>query len=199
MDLSGVTWIGPPVDDHEVLGRLPDGLRTILQQVNGFILYGGALHLRGACQTPAWHSLDTAWNSEAAFHRLYPAVEAHWVPLGEDCVGDQLFLAGGSILYLDAEIGEVHSTAMSLRQFLDAVEADPVNALQAEPLLRFRQEKGDLPEGHLILAYPPFCTEEARAGVSLAAAVVSQVHLFHADLARGLPPDGGKLKVEIID
>ncbi len=199
MDLSGVTYIGPAADDHEVLDKLPDSLRTLLGQINGFILFGGALHVRGACLNPEWHSLRAVWNSETAFHRIYPSVEEQWIPFAEDCVGDQFFLGDDRILHLEAETGDVHATAMTLHRFLEAVEADPVKALKAEPLIKFRQEKGDLPEGQLILAYPPFCTEESEAGVSLTATDASQVHRFHADLARQLPPDGSKLQFKLVD
>ena len=199
MNLDGITFIGPTVHAPQVLDRLPDSLRTLLEQVNGFILFGGALHVRGACQTPNWHSLDEAWSGEAAFHRLYPAVKAHWIPFAEDCVGDQFFIGDGTILRLEAETGKMHETGMTLRQFLEAVQADPVKALQAEPLLQFRQEKGDLPKGQLILAYPPFCTVEAGAGVNLAAMDASHVHKFHADLAHQLPSDGGTLRLKITE
>jgi len=147
----------------------------------------------------AVHVLSAVWDSETAFHRIYPSVEEQWIPFAEDCVGDQFFLGDGSILHLEAETGDVHATAMTLCQFFEAVEADPVKALKAEPLLKFRQEKGDLPEGQLILAYPPFCTEDSGAGVSLTATDASQVHRFHADLARQLPPDGGKLQFKVLD
>jgi hypothetical protein len=199
MDLNGITFLGPTVHDTAVLDRLPTSLRTLLEQVNGFILFGGALHVRGACQTPNWHSLEQAWSGDAAFHRLYPAVKAHWIPFAEDCVGDQFFIGDGTILHLEAETGAMHETGMTLHHFLEAVQADPVKALQAEPLLQFRQEKGDLPAGQLILAYPPFCTKEAGAGVSLVALDAAHVHRFHADLANQLPSDDDKLHVKIID
>jgi hypothetical protein len=199
MDLSGITYMGPAADDPAVLDKVPDSLRVLLGQINGFILYGGALHIRGACQHPTWHSLRAAWEGATAFHRTYPGVEAHWVPFAEDCVGDQFFLADGKVLSLAAETGEVHATTMTLRQFLEAVEADPVETLMAHPLLQFRQEKGDLPEGQLIMAYPPFCTEESGRGVSLAALDAAEVHQFHAVLAQQVPPDGSKIRIEIVD
>ncbi len=199
MNLSGVTYVGPELDAPEFLDRLPASLRSLLEQMNGFILFGGALHVRGACEYPTWHSLEAAWNGEAAFHRLYPAVQTHWIPFAEDCVGDQFFIVDGTILRLEAETGEVNETNLTLRQFLAAVEADPVKTLQAEPLLQFRQEKGDLPHGQLIHAYPPFCTEEARDGVSLAAVAASQLHDFHAALARQLPSIGERMLVKVIE
>ncbi|MFN0193635.1 MAG: hypothetical protein ACKVP5_16960 [Aestuariivirga sp.] len=199
MELSCVTFMGPTVDDGAILDQLPENLRNLLKQTNGFILNGGALHVRGACRSPLWHSLGAAWNGEAAFHRIYPSVDANWIPFAEDCVGDQFFIADGKVLYLKAETGEVDATTMTLRQFLDAAEKDPIHALKAEPLLRFRQEKGDLSEGKLIMAYPPFCTKEAENGVSLAAMDAWELHRFHALLASKLPPDSSKLEVVVTE
>lgn len=199
MNLNGVTYFGPELDAPQILEKLPASFRTILKQINGFILFGGALHVRGACSGPVWHSLDAAWSGETAFHRLYPAVQTHWIPFAEDCVGDQFFIVDGAILRLEAETGEVHVTSRTLREFLEAVEADPVETLRAEPLLQFRREKGELPEGHLLMAYPPFCTEEAKSGVSLAAMDASHVHNFHATLARQLPSDGEKIRIKVVE
>lgn len=194
MDLSGVTYIGPEMVDPAILDQLPTNLGSLLKQINGFILYGGALHVRGLCNSPTWHSLEAAWHGKDAFHRIYPSVEAKWIPFAEDCVGDQFFLTEGTILRLEAETGVVHATDMKLRQFLEAVEADPVVTLNAGPLVRFRKEKGELPEGQLILAYPPFCAKESADGVSLTAMDCMKVYQFHADLARQLPPDGSKAR-----
>ena len=57
MRISGVTYQGPQERDDDLLTRLPGPLRSLLSQINGFILVGGALHVRGACELPAWHSL----------------------------------------------------------------------------------------------------------------------------------------------
>ena len=66
--LDGVTWKGPKIDDKEILKDLPAALRELLDCVNGFVLHGGALHIRGACMAPDWHSLRTAWQGEVAMH-----------------------------------------------------------------------------------------------------------------------------------
>ena len=67
MKLSNVTWQGHPIDDLDVLEKLPENLATLLRQTNGFIQYHGGLHVRGACLTPAWHSLRVAWLGDEAF------------------------------------------------------------------------------------------------------------------------------------
>ena len=40
-----ITWVGPPIDDLQLLSKLPDDLTKLLKSVNGFIQFGGALHV----------------------------------------------------------------------------------------------------------------------------------------------------------
>src|SRR4051812_2832298 len=97
MRLDHTTYVGPPIDDGEVLNRLPADLARLLHEVNGFIAFEGGLHVRGACHRPAWHSLRNAWVGEDAFHRLYDGVQTEDVPFAEDCMGDQFLLREGRV------------------------------------------------------------------------------------------------------
>src|SRR3954470_21513558 len=65
MRLEDVTFVGPPIDDPEVLGLLPPELAGLLAGQNGFVQFRGGLHVRGACRGPAWHSLREAWLGRA--------------------------------------------------------------------------------------------------------------------------------------
>jgi hypothetical protein len=102
-----VTYVGPPIDDADILARVPSDLADRLRQANGFIWFGGGLHVRGACREPAWHSLRAAWEGDAALHVLYPTVQVDDVPFAEDCVGDQFLIRGGTVWKLAAETGDV--------------------------------------------------------------------------------------------
>lgn len=64
MELHGVTWLGGATDDPQTLARLPRPLAAVIEATGGFILHGGALHLRGACRAPDWHALRGAWEGE---------------------------------------------------------------------------------------------------------------------------------------
>ena len=44
--LDGVTWNGPEIDDRDLLRELPEALKDLLGWQNGFVLHGGALHVR---------------------------------------------------------------------------------------------------------------------------------------------------------
>jgi len=195
MELESVTFFGPPLDDEELLQRLPANLAGLLRQINGFIQFHGGLHVRGACQGPAWHSLRDAWDGESAIRRLYPEVHPEDVPFGEDCLGDQFLLRAGEVWRLAAETGEMESLGIDLRGFFEAVVADPVEFLSLGPLLRFQQEGEILKPGQLLGAYPPFCTKEAADGVSLASFSTDERRRFLAHLAVNLRdvPDGDKI------
>lgn len=195
MEIPNVSWAGPHIDDPDLLATLPVGLRALLASCNGFILFGGGLHVRGACRAPAWHSLWEAWHGSAAFHRLYPNVDARWVPFAEDCVGDQFFLRDDTILRLEAEIGEVEDTGRDLTQFMQSVSQDPAGFLLLHPLLEMERTGDRLAPGQLIHAYPPFCTEEAQDGVSLRPVPAGELHRLHADFARKFTGDGRKIEV----
>jgi hypothetical protein len=190
LELRDVTFTGGPIDDHETLDRLPADLRALLAEANGFVAYHGGFHVRGACRTPEWHSLRAAWVGPSAFYELYEAVEPTDVPFAEDAGGDQWLLRAGKVVQLLAETGDIEPLDVDLRSFLANVQASPVDALGLHPVLKFRADAGVLRPGELLNVYPPFCTEESAAGVSLAAVSTQDRRLFLADLARQLPDSG---------
>lgn len=154
------SYIGPPIDDLEVLVRLPEGIRNALLSQNGFILEGGGFHVRGACLTPDWHSLRAAWEGEFALSQLFPKAEESDIPIAEDCFGDQFLLRAGHVLQLSGETGEIEDTEKSWEEFIEFVNADPVEFLQLHWLERFRNEGGVLMPGSLLSVYPPFVAKE---------------------------------------
>ncbi|HEX2207836.1 MAG TPA: hypothetical protein VHG93_09135 [Longimicrobium sp.] len=201
MELTGISWLGPPADDLELLAELPSELLGVLSAVNGFVLYGGALHVRGAVHEPAWHSLRASWRGPLALANLYPAITPDDVPFGQDCVGDQFLLRQGTVARLAAETGEVEPLGMPLFEFLERACADPTGFLGAHPLIQHLNDAGELQPGMLLHAYPPFCTQQASEGVSLRAVPAEELIRFHAVLARQMAaiPEGGSFQVRVTD
>lgn len=199
LEIEGVTWSGSAADDPELEAELPEALRALLAEHNGFILHGGALHVRGLVRAPSWHSLRAVWQGTSALSRLFPRVRAADVPFGQDCVGDQFLLREGQVLRLEAETGEVYPIASSLAEFLQAAARQSVDFLQAHALVQFREGERALSPGECLHADPPFCTVEAEQGVSLRAVPAEELLLLHAELARELAdvPDGGHVKVSV--
>jgi hypothetical protein len=105
-------FVGPPIDDAEILERLPFGYREFLAEVNGYVAYHGGLHIRGACFTPEWHSLRYAWEGEDSICRLFPAVAPDDIPFAEDALGDQYILRGDVVYRLSGETGELQSRSI---------------------------------------------------------------------------------------
>jgi hypothetical protein len=200
MKMSGITYQGPQERDDELLARLPGPLRSLLSQVNGFILMGGALHVRGACKLPAWHSLEEAWIGERCLSTCYEAVEPEDVPFAEDALGDQFLLREGVVSRLHAETGAIEYLGKSLFEFLEAVQEDPVTALQLEPFLSFYRDGGRLQPGELLMAYPPFCTRESEAGVSFKAVPADQRLGFLADFSAKVSklPEGARISIQVV-
>ncbi len=175
---------GPPIDDFETLARLSNDLADLLSRVNGFVRYGGGLHVRGACQGPDWHSLRHAWDGEDALHRLYPGiVRPDDIPFGEDYLGDQFLLREGRVWNLGAETGDLDELGIGLAAFLAKVEADPVPSLDMEPLVMFEEEGGLLEPGELLAADPPFSTDEPIDAIDLRPVANLERRRSLADLA----------------
>lgn len=185
------TWHGPAIDDEEILAAVPVGLFELLLELNGFIVAGGTLHLRGACFVPEWHSLRAAWNGEEAFHQLYAEVLPADIPFAQDCFGDQFLLREGAVLRLFAETGEMEEIAGSLDDFLSAAQDDIEGYLNVQP--------AELAPGQLTLAYPPFCVEESESEVGLSKLPAIEVIRFHATVAKQLRgvPEGARIKFNV--
>lgn len=194
MNIPGITWQGASIDDVEILRELPQELVAQLSMVNGFIVCRGAVHVRGACLAPEWHSVRAALHGPQAFHRLYPEVQPSDIPFAQDQVGDQFLWRSGGIYRLAAETGQVELFCAGLPDFLRGLQGD-VEQFFTVGLSH------QLQPGELLHAYPPFCVRESGAGASLRACPASEVVLFHAEFARQIRdiPDGGKIEIKITD
>ncbi len=191
---SGITFSGPAIDDPGLLDDLPAELRLLLQERNGFIIHHGALHVRGVCVDPQWHSLRQTWKGKNSFQQLYPVVLPTDIPFAQDCVGDQFLLRNGEVWRLLAETGEAEQVSPNLQTFFSEVEKDPEEFLNFSPKMK-------LEPGQLIHAYPPFCVKESGKGTSLRPCPAHEVILFHAELAQQISkiPDGDQLRIQIVD
>jgi hypothetical protein len=98
-------------------------------------------------------------------------------------LGDQFLLRDGRVVRLSAETGELEALELGLAGFLQAVQDDPVGFLSLQPLLQFQRDGGELEQGQLLGAYPPFCTTGAAKGVRLAAISCDEALRFLAHLA----------------
>jgi hypothetical protein len=201
MKLDEITFVGPPIDDGQLLDKLPANLAGLLQQVNGFIQLHGGFHVRGACREPLWHSLRNAWVGSDAFHHLYPAVGPEDIPFAEDCMGDQFLLRDGRVLQLAAETGDLRALELGMAEFFTSVQNDPVGFLSLNPLVRFQQDGGALEPGQLLSAAPPFCFEQPAEGVNLRAVPADERRRFLAELAAQLRDvqDGDYVEIKIVD
>ena len=147
MRKTDATYIGPEITDREVFDRLPSALRKVLTENNGFILFEGGFHIRGACTEPVWHSLREVWMGTNALHHLFPIIQQSDVPFGEDCVGDQFLLRNDVVIKLFSETGELESLNIGLDDFLQKAERNPLEYLGLHPLIQFQKDGGNLRPG----------------------------------------------------
>src|SRR5690348_9091944 len=199
MNFDDITHQGPAIDDPTILDRLSPAHRELLRQCNGLVAFGGGLHIRGACLAPDWHALRAAWDGPRALHALYRAVLASDVPFAEDALGDQFLLRDGVVHQLGAETGRVVSLDLELYAFLEASCADPVGFLQLAPLRQFGAEGGHLEPGQLLSVFPPLCTAESAAGVSVRAVSSADLIGWLAEFAAQVQdlPDGTRVQIKL--
>ena len=136
MELTNVTFRGPEFEAHSPsIGALPTDLVDLLRQTNGFVRFGGGLHVRGICSKPTWHSIAKVMAGPTALHKLYDVVLPTDAPFAQDCMADQFLLREGLVYKLQSETGELCPLNLSLSQFFSAAKEDPVEFLAMQPLL----------------------------------------------------------------
>ncbi len=190
---------GPAVAAEHIPDDLPQDLRDLLLETNGYIGMGGALHFRGVGDVPDWHSLERVWRGDEALSELYDDVAPDDVPFAQDCLGDQYLLREGRVLCLQAETGEIESLDTGIAGFVLRAMADPNKVCGAGFVARLKDEGHELAPGELINVYPPLCFEEAAGGVSLHAVPALELLAWHAELARQLATaeDGERVEIDV--
>ncbi len=197
--LPTASFVGQPPDDNMVLARLPRDYTNFLQSVNGCVVHGGGLHVRGVSDTPDWHSLQRFWTGEDRLSAMYSAVKTDDVPFAQDCFGDQFLLRSKSVFRLHGETGELEDLALGWRDFFTAAAANPIDFLSLQLLDRFRNEGGSLKPGQLLNVYPPLCTRESASGVSLKPISTRERIRFLAEFAAQISglTDGAKIQIVV--
>ena len=137
------------------------------------------------------------WFGSLALTKLYPAINNRDIPFGQDALGDQFILRGKVVHRLMGETGEVISLNCEFFEFLQSAQNDPQEYLELNPLIQFHNEGGALEPGQLLSAYPPFCVDQGKSGVSLKAIPTVERIRFLADCAAQISnlPDGTGIKI----
>jgi hypothetical protein len=201
MEVAGLTYRGQEITDHEILAETPEAYRSLLHEMNGCVIFNGGLHIRGAVESPDWHSLRHAWRGGLSLAKLFPAMNAADVPFAQDCFGDQFLLRSGLVHRLHAEYGEIESLQMGLETFISRANENPMEFLLLQPLHRFLSEGGELKVGQLLNVYPPFVMKESSQGVSIKAISMFEQISFLADFASQIAdvPNGGRIEIKVIN
>jgi uncharacterized protein (DUF924 family) len=121
------SWRATAPIDLEALALLPNALQSLVERFGGVWL-DGALHIRGARDEPAWHSIRRAWHGADGVNARH-GLPASDIPFAETTFGDQLVLRGREILRIVAETGAALPLGASVGGLVAEVERDPVRLL----------------------------------------------------------------------
>ena len=163
MKLEHLTYTGTDKPDFSTLEfEIPDALKNVLNQINGFIQYHGGLHIRGICKKPEWHSLQEVMTGKFCLYKKYKSIHKTDLMFAQDCMADQYFIREDKVYKLYAESGEIEYKDTSVSDFINNSITSPVEYLEMEPLLQFQTDGNNLEPGEVLHAVPPFCTKQAE-------------------------------------
>jgi len=199
MTFENITYTGPPVSNAALLRELPSELAAVLAHTNGMVAGRGAIHLRGVCDSPLWHSLEVAWRGPLSFAARYRSVRQSDIPFAQDALGDQYLWREGTVWRLNAESDELELQESSLPCFLDAVSADAATYLKLGPLVAFWEQNGSLVPGQLLSVYPPLLVRPDAGRYSYRAVSAADRLGALADFAARVRdlPDGTQIVVTV--
>ena len=201
----------PPFDGataEEILGasgRLLTPHRRLLELHNGGYFHGHALHVFGACEGPAWHSLR-AWNATATWRDTFGDATDGLVFFAEDAFGDQYAYTSvpgqsGSVVCFEAELGRVVPVANSFLDWLEEMVERPSSALPVDVVVAQTTAERRLHAGTHLYAWPPLFAAESRDGVSVGHVDAVEAMRFRGELARQIRnvPAGTQVKIDLGD
>lgn len=187
--------------------KLPQGMplhashKKLLERRNGGYFWGGALHVFGACDEPAFHSL-VRWNAPDGWRAPYGEDLDGVFFFAEDAFGDQFALdAKGHVLRLKAETGALEELADDFDQWLLIVVEATDELLGRGTFAAWASQNGRLEPGSQLQAFPPYLFAEDPDDVQLEAVDAFENMEFHAAIAAQLAaiPDGAAARIEVTD
>lgn len=186
------------MDNITLAEALPLDIFALLVDVNGFIAFHGALHVRGIVSEPSWHSLGSAWKGERALHLLFSAILPTDIPFAQDALGNQFVYRDDRVWRLESETGELHPLDLDVQDWLAALTTSPEDLLPVDVVAQFRAGGEELMPGYLLSVYPPLCAAESAAGISLRAIPAQETIEFLADFAANIAAFGDGSRIRIV-
>lgn len=136
-----VTYIGEPINDIDTFCLLPEYLKSVLKEMNGFSVRNNTYHIRGCVHFPDWHSLNEVWKGKTRLSNLFDSIKDDDIPIAQDCTGNQFIIRQDKMFMLDVETGNIVDWEMDFPEFLnqitelcyDELTDDNFNGLELEP------------------------------------------------------------------
>ena len=135
---SAPSWRATTPLNVETLAALPNAVRSLVEQLAGVWL-DGALHIRGAHDAPAWHSIAAAWSGPASLSDTLN-LPAGAIPIAQTTFGDELIVRDHDVLRIAPSSREGVPLGTSIGGFVAELERDPVRFLELDPVRRQQRE-----------------------------------------------------------
>ena len=176
--------------------------RRLLELANGAYLHGHALHLLGACEAPAWHSLRS-WNAPSTWRHAYGDRTDGLTFFAEDAFGDQFAYRGtaAEVVVFEAETGRVTPCAPHFVAWLEEMVERPRALLPIDVMEQQRARQQHHQLGTHLFSWPPLAAVESRDGVSVGHVDAVEAMRFRGQLALRLAalPAGTQVEIDLPD
>jgi hypothetical protein len=175
------------------------GLALLLERVNGFVAFEGALRVRGLGDLAG----DLiGWNRPDGWRSHYGAIARGMFFFAEDVFGNQFALSDDAVLLFDAETGEVENLGADIASWADAILAD-AQVLTGYPLAHAWQVAAGRPisPSSCLVPKTPFVLGGAYSLDNLFEMPTERAMRLRGDLATQLYelPDGATISLELGD
>lgn len=170
--------------------------KAYLEYINNLektFLFDGWLQLRHESDTKKWDDINYYWIWNGAFYKYYENINKSDIPIAQDAFGDQFFIRDGKMIKLYSEDGEIENINLSFNEWIKKCLINPEARLNID--LKYK-----LVEWELLLAYPPFCTEE-WSNAKITIVPYKEVIDFHIDFYNQIKqiPNKSKIQIKVID
>jgi hypothetical protein len=183
------------------MGQVPEILRHLYQQANGFYAFESALHVLPVGRKAGVIDLAT-WNAEGLWRDSYEDLVApDWTFFAEDVFGVQFVVTEGGISTFDPETGDLERQAADAEEWAAAIIADYDFLTGHSVASKWQSLYGPLPLGSRLMPKIPFVLKGEMTVPNLYVLDAVKGMRARGDFARQIRnlPEGAQVTLRVVD